>query len=322
LLSRALVFRLAVTLVLATLIYGALLFYSDAKAIAAELRTLDGRVIATATGLALASYALRLVRWSFYLRCLALRVPAFDSALIFVAGFAMSITPGKVGEVLKPLMLRDAHDVPITQSATLVIAERVTDLLALLVLGGFGLLGTPVGVYAASAASLLTLAVAVLMSSPPLGERLLALVGRVPRLRAVHGALLEAYRSLLTLLAPRAFVVALVLALGSWGAQAGALFVVANAFPHVQLGMTRALVAYSAPLLAGTLAMIPGGLGLTEASMTGVLVSFGGASVPVATTISLVVRVVTFWLAIALGFSALGLWQARRARTRSAQPDA
>ena len=54
------------------------------------------------------------------------------------AGFALAITPGKVGELVKSYLLRSMHGVPVARSAPVVIAERVADLLALLVLSVIG----------------------------------------------------------------------------------------------------------------------------------------------------------------------------------------
>ena len=93
-----------------------------------------------------------------------------------------------------------------------------------------------------------------------------------------------------------------------------ALLLIANSFSSVGLGLADAMVVYCAPLLAGALAMIPGGLGLTEASLEGALIHFGGPGVTtaVAGAITILIRLVTLWFAVALGFLALLTWRLRR----------
>ena len=314
LLSNALIVRVSWMLVLATALYSALLLYGDASQITASASLLTCEVMLVTLTLALLSYVLRFLRWAYYMRMLGLRVPLGDSALVFVSGFAMSLTPAKAGEVLKSMMLRESHDIALARSAPIVVAERATDVSALLLLGGFGMLGTPLGLYVAASCVAFTFALGLAMSRRALGEALIGIATRPQCTRRFAPKLLEAYGSLRALMSPTRYIAGTALSSLSWGLHGVILFVIAQTFPAVSLEPGLAMAAYAAPLLAGTVAMIPGGLGLTEASMTGAIGHFGGtgATAPVATTISLAVRVVTFWLAIALGFFALALWSARR----------
>src|SRR5262249_51363711 len=84
-----------------------------------------------ALALASLNYAFRFVRWEYYLRLLSVRVARLPSFGIFLSGFALTVTPGKVGEVLKSFLLKEAYDVPVARTAPIVIAERLTDLLSL-----------------------------------------------------------------------------------------------------------------------------------------------------------------------------------------------
>jgi len=52
------------------------------------------------------------LRWQFYLSRQAVTVPIASSALVFGAGLSLSITPAKLGEIVKSYLLREMHDVP------------------------------------------------------------------------------------------------------------------------------------------------------------------------------------------------------------------
>ena len=79
----------------------------------------------------------------------------------------------------------------------------------------------------------------------------------------------------------------------------------------IGLGMNLSLFAttftYSAATVAGAVAMMPGGLGVTEAGMTGILISFGavGMTPAVATVATILARLATLWWAVAIGFGSL-----------------
>src|SRR5690606_19386538 len=98
----------------------------------------------------------------------------------------------------------------------------------------------------------------------PLGERCLALCARLPVLGRLSPKLHEAYEALHTLLGWRALAAATGLALLSWSLECVTLLVIARGF-GVSLGLAESVFAYSLPTIVGALAMMPGGLGVTEA---------------------------------------------------------
>jgi len=299
-------------MILAVLAYGALLLYADAGAIAKNASQVPVWVLLAATGLAIANFIFRFFRWQYYLRRLDISVPTFDSGLIFIAGFSMSITPGKVGEVIKSLLLKRAHDVSMAVSAPIVLAERITDLGALLLLGAVGLLAIG-SFWSAIAAVLLVLLMFVLCVWRPLSDFGIRIATKIPFLARRKQKLLELQASILALNQPVPFTISLFLSFIAWGAQCLNLKVIASAFPGMALSLQEAFLAYSAPLLAGTLALIPGGLGVTEGSMTGVLQTLGGDGVTAAAAAAATIlcRLTTFWVAILFGFVALGIWRSR-----------
>jgi uncharacterized protein (TIRG00374 family) len=138
-------------------------------------------------------------------------------------------------------------------------------------------------------------------------------MARLPWLRERRQKLLTAYSALTSILGAVPLAVALALACVAWGLQCLCVWVIAAAFPDVHLTIAGSLVACCGPLLAGALALVPGGLGATEASMTGLLIGLGGSSITSseAVAITMSFRLVTFWLAIALGLIALVVWRAR-----------
>lgn len=309
---------LTLIITLTALVYAGLLLYGDAGEVVRGLRQMPAAAV-WALGVSLASFALRGVRWQLYLGAMRIDVPWTDSALVFTTGLAMSITPGKVGEVLKSLMLKERHDVPVVQSGPIVICERLMDLGAILLIGITSLLWPRNPALAAALASLF---VACFFAFGRLRRPALVaigLLGALPVLGRFRDKLLTAHASLHELWTFGSFAPALALSVAAWGVQALSVAIFAHGLGEGGLSVPEALIAYFAPLLAGTLALLPGGLGLTEASMVGVLRMLSGMSTSSAATITILTRLVTFWLAVVLGMVALGIWRARRA---AAQPGA
>jgi len=114
---------------------------ADARAVAASLAAFDLGVLPLVIGLTALNYALRWAKWHGYLHRLAMTsgVTLLDSVLVFTGGMIMAVTPAKVGEVLKSALLKRLNGTAISASAPIVVAERVTDGIAMLLLMSVGL---------------------------------------------------------------------------------------------------------------------------------------------------------------------------------------
>jgi len=266
-----------------------------------------------ALALALGNYALRFVRWQLYLSRRDVHVPVSSSALVFGAGLSLSITPGKLGELVKAYLLREMHDVPATQTAPIVVAERVTDLIALVVVGivgvaRYGLAPT----FVAVAAALVAIGLVLLAWTRPT-LALIDLVTAPARLRRLREPLRETLDHLAALCRPGTLVAATAIAIPAWGCECLGFGVVCNAFPGAHVDYGLAAVIYAATTIAGALSFLPGGLGVTEGAMTLALVELMGRAQASAAT--LLTRLATLWFAVALGVVFLALAR-RRIRKR------
>jgi uncharacterized protein (TIRG00374 family) len=252
-----------------------------------------------ALALALANYATRFVRWQLYLVRQRATVPLGSSAIVFGAGLSLSITPAKLGELIKSYLLRELHGVPVTTSAPIVVAERVSDLIALLVLAVIGIAtygGQATVVIVAGGLIAIGL---VLLAWPRPTRALIDLVTSPRALRRLRRPLHETYDGLAALCRPVPIAVATAIAIPAWAWECIGFALICNAFPgaHVDLGLAMAI--YAVTTIAGALSFLPGGLGVTEGAMTLALVENLGQADAVAAT--LLTRLATLWFAVALG---------------------
>lgn len=313
-LSRGLGRQLVIATVIGVLVFAGLSLYGDVRALAASLGRYHWLSFVGGLGLATANYAIRFLRWEAYLSLLDIRVGRLESARIFLAGFVMSITPGKVGEVFKSVLLHESHGIPIARSAPIVVAERLTDLFALVLLTALGALALPSGAIIAAGGGAVVGVLWLACAWRPLGELGLRIAARLPLIKKIAPKLREAYDALQVLVRPRALGVATALALGSWFTECVALLLIARGF-GADIGWLESTFAYAAPTIVGALAMMPGGLGVTEAGMTGILEEVAHMTAADATATTLLVRLATLWWAVLLGVFALG-WQRRALRQR------
>ena len=255
-----------------------------------------------ALGLAASNYALRFVRWELYLRRQGVRVPIASSAIVFIAGLSLSITPAKLGELVKSYLLREMHDVPAPKTAPIVVAERVTDLIALLVLAVIGVAAYGVDPTLVIVASGLIAIGLVLLAWQRPTRALIDLVTSPNRLRRLRAPLHETLVGLSSLCRPLPLTYATAIAIPAWGCECIGFALICNAFPGVHVDIGLATVIYAGTTIAGALSFLPGGLGVTEGAMTLALVR-GASKLEGATAVAatLLTRLATLWFAVLLG---------------------
>jgi len=298
-------------------VYLAIAWWAGGRDVARDLGAFRWSAMAIGCALALANYALRFCKWELYLRRLGIRVPLGDSLQIFLAGFSLTMTPGKVGEVLKAYLLRETHGVPMARTAPTVVAERLTDLIALLALaiGGVGALAAGGRTFMWFAGGLVA-AILIVASWRALVHAILdgaarlggpdSFIGRaMPKLREFYDAMYE-------LLRPAPLVAATALSIGAWAAECAAFWVVLHGFPGADASLKLCTFIYASMTIAGALSFLPGGILVQEAGMIELLMHGArGISKPTATAATFVVRVCTLWFAIALGIAAVLLVRRR-----------
>jgi glycosyltransferase 2 family protein len=219
--------NLILALALGAAVYVLLANVSDFGRVRDALDNFDYALIPAILGLVSLSYVGRFLRWLYYLRVIKVSVPLRVNAAIFAAGLSMTISPGKLGEVLKCVFVRQASGAPIARTAPVVVAERATDGTGMVAWGLLGALAFSFGpgillVFLAVTA----LAIAVLRSKrlSLLAERALSKVPLLdrfaPHLNDFHGASNE-------LLAARPLVVGTVISFLSWGLEILAVYLCA-----------------------------------------------------------------------------------------------
>lgn len=292
------------------MLYVLIALWADARELVEHTTSIDPWVFIAALSLSLVNYSIRYAKWVFYLRLLHIEVPHKINVVTFLAGFSMAVTPGKVGEVIKSLLLRRAIGVSIERTAPIVLAERLTDLLGLVVIASFGAFAFEVGVGAVVGIFGLLVSLALVLQRPTLVHAIFEFSSRVDFGRRVRPRLEEAYASTRVLLAGWPMVISVALSVLSWSMEAYAFYLIVDSMGG-QMSVSLAMFVFSLTTVLGALSFLPGGLGVTEGTMLGMLMSFGVFAVRApAVASTYVIRFTTLWFAVVLG--GIALWVHRR----------
>ena len=229
-----------------------------------------------ALGLRAVNWALRFVKWHFYLRLVGVRslsVP--DSAAVFLTGFPLAISPGKVAEVLKSFILFNMTGAPVMATLPVVAAERFSDGLAVLLLVALSIANLAANEYWPIVIICLGLLGGgiLLLQIRPLCLAVLRWLSRAPLVgRFAHSFELFYESSYRIVLLPNlviasglGFVANLLDGVGVY------LILVGLGLPASATTFYQALLVISLSVVAGSLSGMPGAIGAADLTITGTL---------------------------------------------------
>lgn len=295
-------------LILGILVMIGLALLGDLRQVQKTIVTFDWRLYPLALLLTLGNYTLRFFKWHFYLGQIGARnLPPGESMRLFVAGFPLAVTPGKVGEVLKAVWVNRKTGVPVGRAISVVVAERISDGMAVLMLSVAGIIAYPR--YWPAFASVLALLLSIIVVSQirPLALLVLSWMEKLPFIRRFADSLREFYEGSYTLFKPLPTLLAVGLGTISWLGEGIGFYLILVGLgltPGLQLAATAVFILAFATVI-GAVSTLPGGLGAAEASIAGMLTLLVGIEPALATTATLLIRLATFWFGIMLG---IGAW--------------
>ncbi len=301
--------NIVLAVVLGVAAFAVLSVFADFGKVSAALSGFNLALIPAVLGLVTLSYAGRFVRWLYYLKVLKVSVPLGQNAAIFAAGLSMTISPGKLGEVLKSVFVRQASGAPIARTAPAVVAERATDGTGMVIWGLLGALAFDFGPWVLLAFLAITVVGIAMLRSKKLSllaermlERLPLLNKLAPHVGTFHGASNE-------LLALRPLVVGTAISFVCWGLEILAVYV-CSVGVGAQIPFLMVVFIFAVSSLAGALFFTPGGIGVAEAGLAGMFGTVAGLSRGPAVALTFIIRLATLWFAALVGIA--GLFVVRR----------
>ena len=296
--------KLAAGLALGFVVFIVLAALGDIQQVGDELRGFSWELIPLILACTLFNYLLRFIKWHYYLGLVGTdQISLKDSARIFVAGFPLAMTPGKAGEALKGTWLNQTAGTPTATGVTVVVAERVSDGLAVLVLSTLGVIAFRQYWPIFSIVAAILIGGIVLSQFRPLGRRMIELSRRLPLVRRAADPLSAFYEGAYSLFRPKATLIAVALGTVAWLGEGLAMYLVLLGLgvppTTYTLGIAVFVLAFST--IVGAISALPGGLIAADASIAGMLTLLLGLSASTAASATLLIRFATLWFGVGLG---------------------
>lgn len=275
--------------------------------IQASLGKISAFVLLFLFSLTLANNFLRFLKWDLFLRSVGVKINFTDSMLVFFSGFSLLLTPGKLGgEAMKIHLLKKEKNIDAGKTTSVVVIDRVADVLGLAVLGAAGLLLFGTGGASLpflSAISIPIIAVIILKNA-----RAMNFVVSLPVIKKIK--FIKNTLAHFNAFSIKVFLSCTALAAAAWSLEAFALYYLLGFF-GVSASLGATAFVFSSSMLFGNLTLLPGGVGAVEAGIAVLIKDFFAATLALAATTAMIFRIVSFWAINIVGFAALAIFYRR-----------
>ncbi|MFW9913101.1 MAG: YbhN family protein [Candidatus Thorarchaeota archaeon] len=317
----------------AAILYLAILFFLKFDEIIAALAAIEWWwVLPVMMGLSFLNYIFRYIKWQYYLHRIDVHLSHTDSFSIFLAGFTLTTSPGKIGEAVKGYFINDLDGTPIAKTVPVVVSERVTDLLAMVLLAMIGFVFGLSGIDQLTTVLLLggmVLAGAIFLGQPRFYNIFLTKMTSFGPLKRFQDSVGLVQNTMKETLSPQPMALSTAISIPGWFMECLELWLLLSLMTGAgipTLGSASIILLMVATFIHSTASVIgavsfsPGGLGpyeITSLALITVLLGIpeDAASV-IAGAATIIIRFVTLWFSVIVGFIALGIVTRRRKRAK------
>ncbi|MEM7441385.1 MAG: lysylphosphatidylglycerol synthase transmembrane domain-containing protein [Pseudomonadota bacterium] len=252
--------------------------------------------------LSLLNYGARALRWFLYARAIGVPLGLVQTVRHYLGGFALTMTPGRLGELIRVRWIGRETGAGVELTAPLVLVDRAADLAATALLLTASVVLMAGGIAGAVPVAALGLAAAVVATRPRLFRwtvtSLWKMTGRWPR---IFARARRASKTLRPFSNPTIAVPALLLGFIGWFAEGYAFYLLLD-WMGAPVPLWTCIGIFVFAMMTGGATGLPGGIGGAEAAMLALL-ALQGVPLEVALPATAIIRITTLWFAVGLGFS-------------------
>tara|TARA_Y100001936_G_scaffold20267_1_gene17375 strand:- start:35104 stop:36027 length:924 start_codon:yes stop_codon:yes gene_type:complete len=298
-------YRKIILIIIATIIvYAIFLLVTDINKLIDKIINFNIFYAPFIVGLVICSWMIVYYRWHLMLKLLGINIPHRSNFQIFLIGTSLGITPGKMGELFKSQILKDKYDIPRTKTAPIFLLEKFLDLSSALVISSIGIIFFPEMTYLIVGGLFLVFLFIKIFSSKNLFQKFIHFIEKIKFFKKYSESISSSQEIFSDIIRKKEVIIFGLLSIVYWIVIGSAAYLILLGLGFEALSILNIISSYSISLVIGALSLIPGGIGVAEASLVGLLtlqnIEFSDAVVAV-----VLIRLFTLWFSTISGFITL-----------------
>ena len=246
------------------------------------------------------SWVIIFFRWHLLLKNSNITVPKKENFKIYMAGFAMSVTPGKVGELIKSQFLKSKYGIPRKNTIPIILSEYFYNIIGILAVSILGVYYFEFSLYVIIFTSGLIITALTIISSETFFKKFINLISKRNFLKKYVSSLSDSHIILKKSTRGKIFIISSALTVAFWLTEALIVYFVFLSFNILNFEFFKIVAIYTTSLILGIVSFLPMGVGVVEGSLAGFL-SYEGVDISIALTLVILIRIFTRWYGVIVG---------------------
>jgi len=288
--------------------YTIFLVYSDLELVIDKLSNFKIEFIPLILGLVVLNWIVIFYRWSLLLRHSGIKIPTKENFSIFVSGFALSIIPGKAGELIKSQFLKNKFGISRKKTVPIVFLEQLYNLIGLVIVSFSGLIIISIfkiqffefAFYVVFIVTGITIFFFIIINSRKIFQKLFLKISKIKFIAKYEITFEDSYALLKTSSRGKIFLYSTSLSVLFWILESIIVFLVLLGFHIDMIEFLSIISTYTISLMFGAVSFLPMGIGVVEVSLVGFL-TMQGVDFSLALTNVILIRIFTRWLGVSVG---------------------
>ena len=285
-------------------IYAIILITFDVNIISEKINDFELQYLPVIIPLIPLTWGVLFLRWNLLLKNSDVNIPLRDNFMIFISGFALGVTPGKVGELIKSQLLKNKFNISRSKTAPLVIVERFYDFFAIAIISLFGILVFEYSIYIFTILSVGISIFLIITSSEKLFLKFLKKIEKIKFLKNFSNELPKSFTIIQKSTRGKIFPLSIILSVTFWFLDSIIAYLTLLSFGINVIDYFVLMSIYTSSIILGVISFLPLGIGVVVGSLVGFL-SLNGIEFHLATAVVVFIRFFTRWIGVMAGFIGL-----------------
>ena len=294
-------------IIISALFYTIFSLITDIQKISNEFASIDIFYIPLILGFHFLAMGIRSIRQKVFFDSLNIKLSTKQNIKLYFAGMSLMVTPGGSGELIKNRILKEKFGHSYTKTIPVLLAEKYHNMLSVIPILFFFLLFKESYeiLTITSIIAVILFCIFLIVKNQKLCLNTMSKIPRKWILKEIPDNASSFYDSLLILFKGKTVFSGLSIGIIAWLADAVAVYFCFLAF-DLNFDFIYTTLTNFAPMIVGTILFIPGGLGVLELGMTGLLLQ-SGIMISTASALVLFIRFMITWSSVIVGIFALKL---------------
>jgi uncharacterized protein (TIRG00374 family) len=296
--------KIVIIIIFTVAIYSAFIITSDITTISEKILDIEIEFFIIIGILVTLGWLILFARWHLLLKNSNISIPIKSSFLVYMSGFALSLIPGEVGDLVKVQILKNRFNVSRSQTGGIIFSEWFYTAIGLVSLTLTGVVFFELGGLIGIIFSIILISLITIIKSKKIFLKFSKLISKIKYLSNFTKNIEESYDVIQESTKIKIAIISILLSISFWVLETITVYFVMSRFGINGIEIFEIMSIYTTAIILGFISFLPFGTGVVEISLASFL-NQKGVELSTGLTVIIIIRLLTRWYPVIVGFIVL-----------------